>query len=84
VLAERKWPEKAFDCQVVTDSGAAGLVGLQTFSLKAAEVGAVGLPARTLLGSRENTVRVVQCVEQGGMKSVSDQNFQSWLDGLPR
>ena len=84
VLAERAWPNKVFDCQVVTDSGSTGLVGLQTFSLKDAEEGVVGLTATTLLGNRENAVRVVQCVEQGRGALFRDQNFQSWVDGLPR
>ena len=84
VLADRAWPNKVFDCQVVTDSGSTGLVGLQTFSLKDAEEGVVGLTATTLLGNRERAVRVVQCVEQGRGKSFSDQNFQAWVDGQPR
>tara|TARA_B110000977_G_scaffold45467_1_gene61802 strand:- start:226 stop:537 length:312 start_codon:yes stop_codon:yes gene_type:complete len=84
VLAERAWPNKVFDCQVVTDSGSTGLVGLQTFSLKDAEEGVVGLTATTLLGNAESTVRVVQCVEQSSGKVFKDQNFQAWVDGQPR
>ena len=84
VVAERAWPNTVFDCQVVTDSGSTGLVGLQTFSLKDAEEGVVGLTATTLLGNRENAVRVVQCVEQGRGASFRDQNFQAWVNGLPR
>ena len=84
VVAERAWPNTVFDCQVVTDSGSTGLVGLQTFSLKDAEEGVVGLTATTLLGNRENAVRVVQCVEQGSGKVFKDQNFQAWVDGQPR
>ena len=84
VVAERAWPNKVFDCQVVTDSGSTGLVGLQTLSLKDAEEGVVGLTATTLLGNRENAVRVVQCVEQGRGASFRDQNFQAWVNGLPR
>jgi hypothetical protein len=82
VLAERAWPNKVFDCQVLTGSGATGLVSLQTFSLTDAEEGAVGSAATTLLGKRESAVRVVQCVEQGRGKSFSDQNFQAWVDEL--
>ena len=84
VVAERAWPNKVFDCQVVTASGATGSVGLQTFSLKDAEEGVVGLTATTLLGNRESVARVVQCVEQGRGASFRDQNFQAWVDGLPR
>ena len=84
VVAERAWPNKVFDCQVVTASGSTGLVGLQTFSLKDAEEGVVGLTATTLLGNRENAVRVVQCVEQGSGKVFRDQNFQAWVNALPR
>ena len=84
VVAERAWPNTVFDCQVVTDSGSTGLVGLQTFSLKDAEEGVVGLTATTLLGNRENAVRVVQCVEQGRGASFRDQNFQAWVNALPR
>ncbi|MDG2046502.1 MAG: hypothetical protein P8J79_04730 [Halioglobus sp.] len=84
VLAERPWPEKVFECQIVTASGASGLVGLQTFSLNEAEDGVVGLTATTLLGNKESAVRVVQCVEQGRGQSFKDQNFQAWVDGLPR
>lgn len=84
VVAERAWPNTVFDCQVVTDSGSTGLVGLQTLSLKDAEEGVVGLTATTLLGNAESTVRVVQCVEQGRGASFRDQNFQAWVDGQPR
>ena len=83
-LAQRPWPNKVFDCQVVTSTGSTGLVGLQTFSLEDAEEGVLGLPATTLLGRREDTVRVLQCVEQGNGESFSDQNFQAWVDQLPR
>ena len=84
VLAQRPWPEKVFDCQVITSSGSTGLVGLQTFSLEDAQEGVLGLNATTLLGNRESAVRVVQCLEQGRGKSFSDQNFQAWVDQLPR
>lgn len=82
VLAQRPWPEKVFDCQVITSSGSTGLVGLQTFSLEDAQEGVLGLNATTLLGNRESAVRVVQCLEQGRGKSFSDQNFQAWVDEL--
>ena len=82
VLAQRPWPEKVFDCQVITSSGSTGLVGLQTFSLEDAQEGVLGRNATTLLGNRESAVRVVQCLEQGRGKSFSDQNFQAWVDEL--
>ena len=63
-LADRKWPERVFDCQVVTDSGGQGLVSLQSFSLEDAVKGVVGLQATTLLGNRSAAARVVQCIEQ--------------------
>lgn len=81
-LAQRAWPEKVFDCQVIASSGSTGLVGLQTISLEDAEEGVLGLSATTLLGKRESAVRVVQCVEQGRGQSFSDQNFQAWVDEL--
>ncbi len=85
VVAERAWPNTVFDCQVVTDSGSTGLVGLQTFSLKDAEEGVVGLTATTLLGnSRE--CRSCCAVRGAGSaeKSFRDQNFQAWVNALPR
>lgn len=83
-LAEREWPDRVFDCQVLTSTGSTGLVGLQSFSQEDAEEGVLGLPAITLLGARESTVRAVQCVEQGSGKSFADKNFQAWFDQLAR
>lgn len=81
-FAEREWPDKVFDCQVVTSSGAQGLVSLQSYSLKDATEGAVGLPATTLLGSNGAATRVVQCLEKGKGRAFTDSNFQAWVDGL--
>tara|TARA_R110001599_G_scaffold353823_1_gene599180 strand:- start:63604 stop:63915 length:312 start_codon:yes stop_codon:yes gene_type:complete len=81
-LAERPWPNLVFDCQVITTSGAQGLVGIQSFSLKEAETGALGLSAITLLGSHEPADRVVQCVEKGSGNSFSDSSFQAWVEDM--
>ena len=75
VLAQRAWPEKVFDCQVITSSGSTGLVGLQTFSLEDAEEGVLGLNATTLLGNRESAVRVVQCCGAGSRAIVQRPEF---------
>lgn len=81
-FAERQWPEKAFDCQVVTNSGSQGLVSLQTFSLKDAQAGAVGLPATTELDNHDVAIRVLQCIEHGKGSSFADAAFQAWFENL--
>ena len=83
-LADRAWPNRAFDCQVVTTSGSQGLVGIQSFSVDDASTGAVGLTAITLLGVREPADRVVQCVERRSGQTFSDSNFQAWLDDMDK
>ncbi len=83
-FAERQWPEAVFACQVVTSSGAQGLVSLQTFSLQDAEVGVIGLPAITLAGSKSVAARVVQCIDARGGESFTDSNFQAWYNKLDK
>lgn len=82
VLAEREWPEKVFDCQVETSSGAQGLVSIQSLSLDDAEKGVEGLTAITLLGNEESAVRSMQCIEQRSGKSFTDSNFDAWVAGF--
>ena len=81
-FAERQWPEAVFACQVVTNSGAQGLVSLQSLSLQDAESGAVGLPAITLAGSAGVAARVVQCIEEQRGQSFTDSSFQAWYRKL--
>ncbi|MCB1855035.1 MAG: hypothetical protein H6988_01570 [Pseudomonadales bacterium] len=79
---ERQWPDKVFDCQVVTVDGAQGLVSLQSLSAADAGKGAVGLPAVTLLGNKGYAARVIQCVEKGSGKGFRDSSFQAWVEKL--
>ena len=82
-LAERlPWPDKVFDCQVITVDNAQGLVNMQTFSLEDARKGVVGLPAVTLAGNRGTAARVVQCIEQGSGQKFTDSSFQAWFEQL--
>ena len=84
VLAEKGSPQGVFHCQVVTISGAQGLVSFQTYSLEDAREGVVGKTAITLLGNEDTADRVIQCIELGGDKSFSDSNFQAWFEKLAR
>jgi hypothetical protein len=81
-LAEREWPDRVFNCQVVTVNGAQGLVSLQSLSPEDAKQGAVGKTAITLLGNKGSAARVIQCVEKGKGKSFTDSSFQAWLEKL--
>lgn len=83
-FAERQWPEVIFACQVVTSSGAQGLVTLQSLSLNDAEQGAVGLPAITLAGSKGIAERVMQCIEVQGGQAFTDGSFQAWYKNLDK
>ena len=80
--AEREWPDRVFDCQVVTIDGAQGLVSLQSLSPEDARKGAVGKTAVTLLGNQGSAVRVIQCVEKGQGKKFTDSSFQGWFEKL--
>jgi len=81
-LAEREWPERVFDCQVVTVTGAQGLVSLQSLSPEDARQGAVGKTAVTLLGNQGSAARVIQCVEKGTGNKFTDSSFQAWFEKL--
>ncbi len=81
-LAEREWPDQVFDCQVVTITGAQGLVSIQSLSADDAESGVVGKPAVTLLGNRDSAARVIQCIERGKEQAFTDTSFQAWFEGL--
>ena len=81
-LAEREWPDRVFDCQVVTVTGAQGLVSIQSLSAEDAERGVVGKPAITLLGNRDSAARVMQCIEKGKEKAFTDTSFQTWFEKL--
>ena len=81
-LAEREWPDRVFDCQVVTITGAQGLVSIQSLSADDAQSGVVGWPAVTLLGERDSAARVIQCIERGKEQSFTDASFQAWFEGL--
>jgi hypothetical protein len=83
-FAERQWPDTVFACQVVTDSGAQGLVSLQSLSLAEAEAGAVGLPVITLAGSKGTAARVLQCIEARGKNLFTDSSFQAWYAKLDK
>ena len=83
-FADRPWPNKVCDCQVVTTSGAQGLVGIQTFSLDDAKTEVIGLTAMTLLGAHEPADRVIQCVEERSGDTFSDSSFQAWLDDMDK
>ncbi len=83
-LAEREWPDRVFDCQVVTITGAQGLVSIQSLSADDAEKGVVGKPAVTLLGERDSAARVMQCIERGKEKAFTDTSFQAWFEQLDK
>lgn len=83
-FAERQWPEAVFACQVVTNSGAQGLVSLQSLSRQEAESGAVGLPVITLAGSTGVAARVLQCIETSGGQTFTDSSFQGWYKKLDK
>lgn len=81
-LAELAWPDRVFNCQVVTVTGAQGLVSLQSLSLEDARQGAVGKTALTLLGNKDTAARVIQCVEKGKGNRFTDSSFQAWFEAL--
>lgn len=81
-IAERQWPEAVFECQVVTTSGAQGLVSMQSVSLAAAEAGVIGLPATTRAGTNDVAARVVQCIDAHGGQTFTDASFQAWYADL--
>ena len=81
-LGEREWPDRVFDCEVETASGAQGLVSLQSLSLEQAQKGAVGQKAITLLGNRDMASRVIQCIDTGTDSVFIDSSFQAWFENL--
>lgn len=83
-FAERQWPEAVFACQVVTTSGAQGLVNIQSLSRQEAETGVVGLTAITLAQSNGVAARVVQCIEESRGQSFTDSSFQAWYKKLDK
>jgi len=82
VTAEREWPEHKFTCQVITETGAQGLVALQTHSRNHAEEGVKGLEAITNKGNREKTDSVLQCIEPANDEKFSDSGFRAWVASL--
>lgn len=81
-MAEREWPEHKFECQVVTASGAAGHVAIQTHSRQLAQKNVVGLQAITNRNRAEKAVSVVQCIERAKGENFSDSGFAFWLTTL--
>lgn len=79
---ERQWPDRKFKCQVETESGARGLVELQTYSRSHAVRGVAKLDAITDRDSIERTETVIQCIEPIKGERFSDTSFQSWLSTL--
>lgn len=79
--AERQWPDTTYSCQVVTATGAPGLISIQTLSHKAALTSVIGKPALTRDGMAQTT-SVVQCLERGTGKQFSDLGFRGWTNTL--
>lgn len=82
VSAEREWPEKEYSCQVVTSTGANGLIGIQTLSRERAEEVVIGHTAITLTKRKEQAVSVVQCIEKSTGEHFDDPSFQSFVENL--
>ena len=80
--AEREWPENKFECQVVTSSGARGLVSLQTFTRQDAMKRVVGMNAVSDRDTVETASSVVQCIDLGKDETFYDAAFQNWRDNL--
>ena len=81
-FAEREWPDNQFECQVVTESGARGLVSLQTFTRQDAMQRVVGLQALNDQEVIETAVSVVQCIDFTTDEKFFDAAFQGWRNGL--
>lgn len=81
-LAERQWPDRVFDCQVVTITSAQGLVTLQSLSPEDARKGVVGKTAITLLDNQGTADRAIQCVERKKGETFTDASFQAWFEQL--
>ena len=82
VLAERPWPEREFICEVVTESGAQGVVFMQTFSKEHAAKDVLGFPAQTVVGTFDKTAEVEECIEPSEGEVFTDPNFRAWLETL--
>ncbi|PLW67548.1 hypothetical protein [Pseudohalioglobus lutimaris] len=80
--AERIWPDNKFECQVVSSSGARGLVSLQTYTRQDARRGVIGLNAVTDKDNVEEAASVVQCIDLKKGERFRDLAFQSWRDSL--
>ena len=80
--AEREWPDNKFECQVVTSSGARGLVSLQTFTRQDAMKRVVGMSAVSDRDTVETASSVVQCIDLGKDETFYDAAFQNWRDNL--
>ena len=80
--AEREWPDREFQCQVITESGARGMVSLQTFSKELAIKEVVGLSAWTDMDGSERAAEVVQCIEPAKREAFKDTAFGYWVSTL--
>jgi hypothetical protein len=80
--AERVWPDNTFECQVVTNSGARGLVSLQTTTRQNAMLRVVGMNAISDKGAMETAASVVQCIDVKRGETFYDAAFQNWRNNL--
>ena len=81
-LAERPVPDQEYGCQVVTTSGASGIIYVTSFSRDRAMEVVKGQSAVTIKGTREPIVSTVQCIVRHSDERFSDTYFQAFVDKL--